>query len=87
MLSFFSLDVLDEIWDVIESVSEGFLGWSCGAMVLGKLPMPGRPTILMLVGRGPIALAICAVRGCLDIFTLLYLFSLLFLPVSGDDPI
>ena len=25
MLSFFSLDVLDEIWDVIESVSEGFL--------------------------------------------------------------
>ena len=25
MLSFFPLDVLDEIWDVIESVSEGFL--------------------------------------------------------------
>ena len=25
VLSFFSLDVLDEIWDVIESVSEGFL--------------------------------------------------------------
>ena len=25
MLSFFLLDVLDEIWDVIESVSEGFL--------------------------------------------------------------
>ena len=24
MLSFFSLDVLDEIWDLIESVSEGF---------------------------------------------------------------
>ena len=28
MLSFFSLDVLDEIWDVIESVSEGFLTYS-----------------------------------------------------------
>ena len=25
MLSFFPQDVLDEIWDVVESVSEGFL--------------------------------------------------------------
>ena len=30
MLSFFPLDVLDEIWDVIESVSEGFLIYSKG---------------------------------------------------------
>ena len=37
--------------------------------------MPGRPTIWMIVGQGPIALAVGAVRGCLDIFTLLYLFS------------
>ena len=29
MLSFFPLDVLDEIWEVIESVSEGFLTYSC----------------------------------------------------------
>ena len=28
MLYFFPLDVLDEIWDVIESVSEGFLTYS-----------------------------------------------------------
>ena len=28
MLSFFPLDVLDEIWDVIESVSEGFFTYS-----------------------------------------------------------
>ena len=28
MLTFFPLDVLDEIWDVIESVSEGFLTYS-----------------------------------------------------------
>ena len=28
-----------------------------GAKVLGKLPVPGRPTILMLVGQGPIAVA------------------------------
>ena len=29
MLSFFPLDVLDKIWDVIESVSEGFLTYCC----------------------------------------------------------
>ena len=27
---------------------EGSRGWSGGAMVLGKLPVPGRPTILCL---------------------------------------
>ena len=31
VLSFFPLDVLDEIWDLIESVSEGFLTYSCKA--------------------------------------------------------
>ena len=30
-------------------------------MVLGKLPVPGRPTILITVGQGPIALAVGAV--------------------------
>ena len=44
-------------------------------MVLGKLPVPGRPTIWMIVGQGPIALAVGAGGGCLDIFTLLYPFS------------
>ena len=44
-------------------------------MVLGKLPVPGRPTILITVGQGPIALAVCADGGGLDIFTLIYLFS------------
>ena len=28
VLSFFPLDVLDEIWDLIETVSEGFLSYS-----------------------------------------------------------
>ena len=28
VLSFFPLDVLDEIWDLIESVSEGFFTYS-----------------------------------------------------------
>ena len=29
-------------------------------MVLGKLPVPGRPTTLITVGQGPIALAVGA---------------------------
>ena len=29
VLSLFPLDVLDEIWDLIESVSEAFLTYSC----------------------------------------------------------
>ena len=73
-------------------------------MELGKLPAPGRPTILItvgqgggrvvrrcwvnfqcrgvlliwiIVGQGPIALAIGAGGGCLDIFSLFYHFSFL----------
>ena len=42
-------------------------GWSGGALVLGKLPVTGRPTILMIVGQGLIALAVGADGGCLDI--------------------
>ena len=44
-------------------------------MVLGKLPVPGRPTIWITVGQGPTALTVGAGGGCLDIFTLLYPFS------------
>ena len=43
--------------------------------MLGKLPVPGRPTILILVGQGSTALAADAGGGCLDIFTLIYPFS------------
>ena len=50
------------------------LGWSGGAMVLGKLPGPGRPTIWIIVGQGPSALAVGAGGGCLNIFTLIYPF-------------
>ena len=50
-------------------------GWSGGAMVLGKLLVPGRPTIWISVGQGPTALAVGAGGGCLDIFTLIYPFS------------
>ena len=50
-------------------------GWSGGAKVLGKLPVPGRPTILVTVGQGPTALAVGAGGSCLDIFSLIYPFS------------
>ena len=63
-----------------------FRGWSGGAMVLGKLPVPGRPTILITVGQGPIALAVGAGGGGLDIFTLIYPFSSFSLSL-GDGPI
>ena len=42
--------------------------------MLGKLPVPGRPTIWITVGQGPTALAVGAGRGCLDNFTLSYPF-------------
>ena len=54
-------------------------------MVLGKRPVPGRPTLWMIVGQGPIALAVGAGGGCLDIL-LASIFSLLFLPLSGRRP-
>ena len=40
-------------------------------MALGNLPVPGRPTIWMILGQGPTALAVGAGGGCLDIFTLI----------------
>ena len=44
-------------------------------MALGNLPVPGLPTIWMIVEQGPTALAVDAVGGCLDIFSLIYPFS------------
>ena len=55
-------------------------GWLGGAIVLSRLLVPGRPTIWMIVGQGPIALAVGTGGGCLDIFTLPYL------PLSGRWP-
>ena len=37
-------------------------------MVLGKLPVPGRPTILITVGQGPIVLAVGAGGGGFPLF-------------------
>ena len=46
-------------------------------MALGNPPEPGRPTVWMLVGQEPTALAVGAGGGSLDIFTLIYPFSIL----------
>ena len=62
-------------WLFSKAIVLGCAGWSGGAMVLGKLPVPGRPTIVISVGQGPTALAVGAGGGCLDIFTLIYPFS------------
>ena len=49
--------------------------WSGGAMVLGNLPVSGRPTIWITVGQGSTALEVGAGEGCLNICTLGYPFS------------
>ena len=65
-------------------------GGSDGAMVLGKLPVPGRRGVLLIwirVGQGPPELAVGAGGGCLDTFfshlSFLFCFSL----SLGDGPI
>ena len=57
MLSFFPLDVLDEIWGVIESVSEGFLTYSfkySGAIVSDE---GSKPKVLSRVEQPSAALS------------------------------
>ena len=49
--------------------------WSGCAMALGNLPVLGRPTIWMVVGQGPTALAVDAGGLVLGLFTLIYSFS------------
>ena len=76
-LSIFPFDISDNF---------GFCwGWSGGAMVLGKLPVPGRPTIWITVGQWPTALAVGA-----DGFFFGHFYShlsfLLFLPLFGRRP-
>ena len=55
-------------------------------MVLGKLPVPGRPTIWITVGQGPTALAKGAGGVFFRTFLLSSILSLLFLPLFGRRP-
>ena len=56
-------------------------------MVLGKLPVPGRPSIWIAVGQGPTALAVGTAGGLFGNFysllSVLFSFSL----SLGDGPI
>ena len=54
-------------------------------MVLGKLPVPGRPTFWMTVGQGPSVLAVGA-GWVVWTFLLSSVLSLLFLPLFGRRP-
>ena len=54
-------------------------------MVLGKLPVPGRPTIWSTIGQGPTALAVGAGGGGRT-FSLSSILSFLFLLLFGRRP-
>ena len=43
------LDIFSFVYHFFLCLSGGWSGWSGGAMVLGKLPVPGRPTIWITV--------------------------------------
>ena len=73
-LSFFQFFHILDIFNPVLILSCFYRGWSGSAMVLGKLPVPGRPTIWITVGQGPTALAVGADGGCLGIFSLIYPF-------------
>ena len=66
-------------------VQERASGWLGGAMVLGKFPVPGRPTIWIIVGQGPTALVVGA-GGVVWTFLLSSILSFLFLPPFGRRP-
>ena len=53
-------------------------------MALGKLPVPGCPTVWMIVGQGPTALVVGAGGFFFLTFLLSFIFSLF--PPSGNRP-
>ena len=66
-----------ELTDTLSHLLTTLWGWSGGAKVLGKLPVPGRPANSDKVGQGPIALAVGAGGGLFGHFfsRLSFLFS------------
>ena len=56
-------------------------------MALGKLQVPGRPTIWMIVEQGPIALAVCAFWRLFGHFYFPLPFLSSFSLSLGDGPI
>ena len=64
-----------------------YWGWSGGAMVLGKLPVPGRPTIWITVGQGPTAIEVGVGLGLFGHFYSHLSFLSSFSLSLGDGPI
>ena len=75
VLSLFPRDVLVEIWDLIESVSEGFGGGRVERRCWVNFQCRGVLLVWMTVGQGPTALAVGAGGGLFGLFSLIYLFS------------
>ena len=78
MLSFFPLDVIDEIWDLIEAVSEGFLTYSSAISSLSLSKGKGKTKF----SREKKQLTLCKDRTCAPaddqtLFNLIYV-SILF---------
>ena len=55
-------------------------------MMLGKLPVPGPPTIWITVGQGPTALAVGAGGGWFGTFLLSSILSFLSFSLFGRRP-
>ena len=51
VLSFFPLDVLDETWDLIESVSEGFLTYFYKGSKFANMTFSKKSTVELFVAR------------------------------------
>ena len=66
-------------------ISAYFAGWSGGAMVLGKLRLPGCPIFWMIVGQGLTAFAVGAGKVVWP-FLLSSVLSFLFPPLCGRRP-
>ena len=71
--------------DLLSGLFDRPRGWSGGAMALGKLQVPGRPTIWIIVRQGPIVLTVGADGGVWT-FLLPSILSLLFLPLFRRRP-
>ena len=68
-------------------VPKVFEGWSGGAMMLGKLPVPGCPTVWITVGQGLTALVVGAVGVLFRHFYSHLSFLSSFSLSLGDGPI
>ena len=77
-------------WSWVNFQCRGILqfgGRSGNAIVLGKLPVPWSPTVWMILGQGPIVLAVGAGGGLFGLLFSPLSFLFFFSPSLGDGPI